>query len=361
MSGRLKAWDPIARKVVWESEPYTNAGPTSGVLATAGNLVFMGNGGGKILSAYDAKTGKKLWNFDAKTAVFAAPITYELDGVQYVAASVGGVVQGADYFAPTHARMLVFALGGKAVLPEPEPYTPPPLNPPPSNASAQVIAQGGEKYTQYCSVCHGVNGFQARSSFPNLTISPLLWAQEAFDSVVLQGGRQERGMGSFAKDLKPEDTVAIREYLISRAQAIRRWRSRCCCRPGCRSAAWLRSSAGNGPRSVAQRRAVRGRCARGRPLEPRVQRELENVILRVVGATVDELVHVADLEIVPAAQSIAAGEEQAVLIEHLAVHVIPMLEIEEQLVLEGEERSFAEARLVAPQRHDTADEVTHAL
>jgi PQQ-dependent dehydrogenase (methanol/ethanol family) len=221
VSGRLKAWDPVTRKVVWESEPYANGGPTSGVLATAGNLVFMGNGGGKVLSAYDAKVGTKLWSFDAKTAVFAAPITYELDGVQYVAASVGGVVQGADYFAPTHARMLVFALGGKGVLPEPEPYTPPPLNPPPSTASAQVIAQGGEKYTQYCSVCHGVNGFQARSSFPNLTITPLLWGQEAFDSVVLLGGRQERGMGSFAKDLKPEDTVAIREYLISRAQAIK--------------------------------------------------------------------------------------------------------------------------------------------
>jgi mono/diheme cytochrome c family protein len=221
VSGRLKAWDPISRKVVWESEPYTNAGPTSGVLATAGNLVFMGNGGGKILSAYDAKSGKKLWSFDAKTAVFAAPITYELEGVQYIAASVGGVVQGADYFAPTHARMLVFALGGKAVLPEPEPYTPPPLNPPPSKASAEVIAHGGDKYTQHCSVCHGVNGFQARSSFPNLTLSPLLWGQEAFDSVVLQGGRQERGMGSFAKELKPEDTVAIREYLISRAQAIK--------------------------------------------------------------------------------------------------------------------------------------------
>src|SRR5688572_25089877 len=59
VTGRLKAWDPIARKVVWESEAYSNPGPTSGVLATAGNLAFMGNGGGKILSAYDAKSGKK--------------------------------------------------------------------------------------------------------------------------------------------------------------------------------------------------------------------------------------------------------------------------------------------------------------
>ena len=221
VTGRLKAWDPIARKVVWESEPFGGGLPTSGVLATGGNLVFMGNGNGKTLSGFDAKSGKKLWTFDAKTAVFAAPISYQLDGVQYVAASVGGVAQGGDYFAPTHARMLVFALGGKVALPEPEPYTPPPLNPPPSTAAADVIAHGAEKYTQLCSVCHGVNGVQQRTSFPNLTITPLLWTQPGFDQVVLAGGRMDKGMGSFAKDLKPEDTAAIREYLISRANAVK--------------------------------------------------------------------------------------------------------------------------------------------
>jgi mono/diheme cytochrome c family protein len=152
--------------------------------------------------------------------VFAAPITYVLDGVQYVAASVGGVAQGG-YFAPTHARMLVFALGGKAVLPKPEPYTPPQLNPPPSTASAEVIAHGGELYSQYCSVCHGANGMQARTSFPNLTVTPLLWTQDGFNHVVLQGGRADKGMGSFGKDLKPEDAVAVREYLISRANALK--------------------------------------------------------------------------------------------------------------------------------------------
>ncbi len=218
--GRLKAWDPIARKVVWETEAFANGGPTSGVLATAGNLVFMGNGGGKALSAYDARSGAKRWGFDAKTAVFAAPISYELDGVQYVAASVGGAAQGG-YFAPTHARMLVFALGGKAVLPEPAPYTPPALNPPPSTASAEIIAHGGEVYGRSCSVCHGANGLQARTSFPNLTVTPLLYAQDAFDAVVLRGVRADKGMGSFAKDLKPEDAVAVREYLIARANALK--------------------------------------------------------------------------------------------------------------------------------------------
>jgi quinohemoprotein ethanol dehydrogenase len=220
VQGRLEAWDPIARKIVWQSESFANGRPTSGVLATAGNLVFMGNGGGKSLSAYDAKNGTKLWGFDAKTAVFAAPISYSVDGAQYIAASVGGAGQGG-YFAPTNARMLVFALGGKAVLPEPAPYTPPPLNPPPSTATTDVIAHGSTVYTQYCSVCHGANGLQGRSSFPNLTVTPLLWTQEGFDQVVLLGGRADKGMGDFGKDLKPEDTVAIRSFLISRANAIK--------------------------------------------------------------------------------------------------------------------------------------------
>ena len=220
VSGRLEAWDPIARKIVWQTESFANARPTSGVLATAGNLVFMGNGGGKQLSAYDARTGARLWSFDTKTAIFAAPISYVLDGEQYIAASVGGAGPGG-YFAPTHARMLVFALGGTAVLPEPEPYTPPPLNPPPSTAAAAVIEHGGALYTQFCSVCHGANGVQARSSFPNLTITPLLWTQEGFDQVVLQGGRADKGMGNFGKDLSADDAAAIRAYLIARANAVK--------------------------------------------------------------------------------------------------------------------------------------------
>jgi quinohemoprotein ethanol dehydrogenase len=216
--GLLKAWDPVARKVVWQTE----AGPraTSGALATGGNLVFMGNGPGKKLEAYDAKTGAKVWSFDARTAVLAAPITYELNGVQYVAASVGGTAQGG-YFAPTYARMLVFALGGKGVLPEPAPYTPPQLNPPPLTASADVIQLGSDKYAQNCAVCHGAGGAQARTSFPNLTVSAYLHSQEAFNQVVLQGIRAEKGMGSFAKELKPADAAAVREYLIARANALK--------------------------------------------------------------------------------------------------------------------------------------------
>jgi PQQ-dependent dehydrogenase (methanol/ethanol family) len=217
--GMLKAWDPVMRKVVWQTEPGPRA--TSGVLATAGNLVFMGSGPGKQINAYDAKSGAKLWTFDAKTAVLAAPISYELDGVQYIAASVGGVAEGG-YFAPTNARMLVFAIDGKAVLPESTPYTPPPLDPPPLTAAADVVARGEASYSQYCAVCHGAGGVQQRTSFPNLTVTPLLHAQPAFDQVVLHGAREDKGMRSFDKDLSAADAFAVREYLVAQANLLKR-------------------------------------------------------------------------------------------------------------------------------------------
>ena len=60
-----------------------------GVLATAGGLVFMGEGDGH-LSAFDSATGERLWQFRCGAGVNAPPITYAVDGVQYVAVAAGG-------------------------------------------------------------------------------------------------------------------------------------------------------------------------------------------------------------------------------------------------------------------------------
>jgi mono/diheme cytochrome c family protein len=218
-NGWLQAWDPVARKAVWETAKGPRA--TSGVLATGGNLVFMGNSGGKQISAYDAKNGDKLWTFDAQTAVYAAPITYELDGAQYIAASVGGAAQG-DYFAPSYARMLVFKVGGTTKLPPNAPYTPRALNPPPATASGDVVARGSQVYAENCSACHGANATQQRgNNAPNLTTTPLLYGQEAFDQVVLKGGRLERGMTNFGDKLAPADSAAVLAYLVARANELK--------------------------------------------------------------------------------------------------------------------------------------------
>jgi len=212
--GYLQAWDPVAGKQIWKSEE--NQGPTGGALATAGGLVFQGSGAGSELRAFDQKSGEKLWSFPAQTAVLAPPISYELGGRQYVAVSVGGAVPGG-YFAPNYSRLLVFATGGRSVLPPTKPFTPPELNPPANTAPADVVLAGGQAYGKYCAACHGDNGQTRGSTFPNLMVSALLYSQAGFDQVVLKGVRAGKGMASFATVLDAKGSAALRAYIVSRA------------------------------------------------------------------------------------------------------------------------------------------------
>ena len=86
--GLLSAIDTqAAGRLRWQVR--TDEPLVGGVLATAGNLLFMGEGNGKF-NAYDSQTGKLLWQFDCDAGVNAPPITYEIDGRQYVAVAAGG-------------------------------------------------------------------------------------------------------------------------------------------------------------------------------------------------------------------------------------------------------------------------------
>lgn len=213
--GYVSAWDPIAGEEVWRSEEHN--GPTGSVLATAGGLVFSGGGNNtNEFRAYDAVTGEKVWTMDTQTGVVAAPMSYELDGKQYIAVTVG-INQAGNYYAPSYSRMLVFSLDGTSQLPEAISFTPPSLNPPELTASAEEIAAGEAHYGQLCSLCHGNGGASRGANFPNLLVSPMLHSQAGFDQIVLDGVRTERGMISFADRLDPEGASAIRAYLISRA------------------------------------------------------------------------------------------------------------------------------------------------
>jgi len=81
-----------------------------GSLATAGNLVFTGEGNGRF-DAFDARTGTLLWHFTAGAGCNAPPVTYELDGKQYIAVACGGNYQ-LGY--PLGDAVLVFSLPGAA-------------------------------------------------------------------------------------------------------------------------------------------------------------------------------------------------------------------------------------------------------
>ncbi len=89
-NGVFAAVDVDTGKIVWQ---YKAKQPLiGGALATAGNLVFMGEGDG-YFDAFDAKSGAKLWRFNLGAGVNAPPITYMVDGVQYVAVAAGGNFQ----------------------------------------------------------------------------------------------------------------------------------------------------------------------------------------------------------------------------------------------------------------------------
>ena len=91
----LVAWDPVAQKERWRNE----FRPSGGVLSTAGNLIFVGDASGTFY-AFDPATGKSLWQTATLPGV-ATPVTYMVDGKQYISVLAGS----------SRGRVFTFALG----------------------------------------------------------------------------------------------------------------------------------------------------------------------------------------------------------------------------------------------------------
>jgi alcohol dehydrogenase (cytochrome c) len=88
-AGFLKAIDPASGQVKWA---FQHTSPTwSGVLSTAGGLLFTGDAEGNFI-ALDAASGKPLWHFQMGGAVYAAPMAFAVDGKEYVAIAAGSAV-----------------------------------------------------------------------------------------------------------------------------------------------------------------------------------------------------------------------------------------------------------------------------
>lgn len=106
------AWDPVAKKKVWgieEELPFLG-----GALSTAGGLVFYGNQTG-ALKALDAKNGSVLWTFDVGTGILQSPVTYMIDGKQYLAV-VAGRIKGPPSFFGTIGQRVIDASPQGGVL-----------------------------------------------------------------------------------------------------------------------------------------------------------------------------------------------------------------------------------------------------
>jgi quinohemoprotein ethanol dehydrogenase len=214
--GYLIAWNPATRKEAWRvTYPFPGSG---GVLTTAGNLLVQLTVD-KTLAIYSADKGKKLWEMNIDQGGHAGPITYMIDGEQYIAVNAGWNGSPAykmprDFRYGT-AKLLVFKLDAKGV-------TLPPMKAqteqawlPQERVPAETFKRGAELFASSgCNRCHGDNAVGGIRDLRKMSKS----THDEFLDIVLGGTRAEKGMPSFATALDEAQAKDIHGYLIVRAQ-----------------------------------------------------------------------------------------------------------------------------------------------
>jgi len=218
--GRLLAWDPVKQQAAWQAE---HVSPwNGGTLTTAGNLVFQGTADGRFL-AFDATTGARLWETPTGTGVVAGPVSYLVDGKQYISVAVGwggiyGVMNRAtDREGP--GTVYTFALGGSAKAPDFVAYQMGALLKGVKYDPAQV-KEGTLLYVSNCVFCHGVPGVARGGNIKNLGYSSTE-AIENLDKYVFKGPMTVVGMPDFTGKLTPEQVEKIKAFIQGTADAIR--------------------------------------------------------------------------------------------------------------------------------------------
>lgn len=216
----LKAFDPKTGKTVWEQEGI-GWWDRGGVLSTAGGLVFQGTDTG-FMNAFDAETGEQLLNLEIGTSIIAAPISYEIDGEQYIAFTAGW--GGGGWFAPhdtsavikygNQNRIIALKLnGGDVVLPELASAVEPIPEPPEQTGTPEQIAEGQQLFSRSCAICHANNDYGLTPDLRRMNEA----THGAFNAIVLYGARRPRGMPQWDDVLDVEQTEAIHSFLIDLA------------------------------------------------------------------------------------------------------------------------------------------------
>jgi mono/diheme cytochrome c family protein len=229
----------------------------AGAVATSSGLVFTGDMRGHFI-ALDARSGKPLWEFRTGSGIIGSPITYELDGRQYVAVPSGGI--GGDmtfyYKEPKAGNLWVFALDGGAAVRDPPgtnlvtregslprvgepgstlggrvlpgygfsptegggpvkgeaPSQPTSATPPSTSAGTEdSIARGEQVYRARCFGCHMAGGGSGSNLF-RTTLGP-----SRFKEAVIKG-REGTTMPAFGDLLTTDEIWAIFDFVLSRDQ-----------------------------------------------------------------------------------------------------------------------------------------------
>ena len=229
-TGTLIAWSPTEQKAKWKVDypTYLNGG----VLSTAGDLVFQGTIDG-LFKAYAADSGKLVWQFDTEAPILATPISYSVDGKQYVSlltgTSMGYAMYAATLLGPKlqkyaidpltqPRRVLTFAIGGKEALAA-RPTPAPPPDDPDFKRDPERVSAGAMAFAIHCLQCHGDQAIGIGNG-PDLRRSSVPLDKKTFEAVVRGGALEANGMPKYAEfsDTKLEN---IRHYIRSRMADLR--------------------------------------------------------------------------------------------------------------------------------------------
>jgi len=218
IKGHLAAWDPVSQTEVWRVQHATSW--NGGLLSTAGNLIFQGRSDGAF-AAYRADTGELLWEFPTGVGIIAAPVTYSIDGEQYVSVLAGwGGAFALASGVPRHrgnvlseGRLLTFKLGGTATLPAPDLVYMELPEPPEMPRTPEQVAKGEVLYHNNCGTCHGPGAVASGGGIPDLRYSSA-GVHASWDAIVIGGAYSGKGMASFASVMSAEDAKDIHAYVV---------------------------------------------------------------------------------------------------------------------------------------------------
>ena len=222
--GELVAWDPIKKQRAWQVQ---HAKPSNGgILSTAGDLVFQGTWDGTF-AAYDAYDGEKLWQYKSDSAVLAGPMTFELDGEQYVAVAQGSggtvMITVGDELQRNKTNQNKLLVFKKGQFNQTNPVANEELTTiralgHAANTDPNLIKLGESIYHNNCASCHGINALS------NYVVPNLRYMNEQthsdFASIVIGGARTHKGMIGFYETLGVDDVDAIHAYLDDKQQNL---------------------------------------------------------------------------------------------------------------------------------------------
>ena len=234
-TGRLVAWDPVAESARWTiPEPLST---NSGVLSTAGGLVFQGQGTGEF-DAYAADRGEKLWSIKTGSAIDSVPVTYMIGNDQYVLMPVG-LGSASRQFGPVStmatpesklgpSRLLAFKLEGTMPFPYPHVALPAVPRPPDQTADSATIKHGEEVFNKFiCGDCHspdadGSGQWKLNGTIPDLRYMPAD-VHDQFLAIVMAGTHRANGMPGFADGagfpliktkMTADEALALHAYIV---------------------------------------------------------------------------------------------------------------------------------------------------